>query len=291
MLGFSSLLKDLSLDPAEVLLIRHTPKEPALRRIFPWIVAERPDLFLAWQQVQWRPGEKAMLRARHVAAFVGDAPSLATFAGLSTIVGHRMIDQVGYETLPGNAELMALGMSGWVADQEGDERCAFDLEPVSTDPDWFGRLVIDWPPPHQSWFRWADRNRFKIRYLVEENRFAEAMPTWDELVLTWAELAMLPSSWETQLASWRGVYLIFDAARERSYVGSAAGLENILGRWRDYAATGHGGNVGLRASRPEDLRFSLLERTSPDLDIAAVVQREESWKKRLHTRARGLNAN
>jgi hypothetical protein len=290
MLDFSALLKDLGLDPLEVLLIRHTPKETKLRRIFPWIAAERPDLFLAWQQVQWPTCEKAMLRARYVAAFVGDAPGLATFAGLSAIAGHRPIDQVGYDTLPGNAELIARGMTPWTA-KEGEERVAFELEPVSTDSDWFGRLVINWPPPNQNWFRWAGRNAFRIRYLVEESRFVGAMPAWDELVLTWPELASLPSSWAGDLAQWRGVYLVFDAARDQRYVGSAAGSENLLGRWRDYATSGHGGNVGLRASRPENLHFSILERTSPDLELAAVVERETSWKRRLHTRAHGLNAN
>lgn len=41
---------------------------------------------------------------------------------------------------------------------------------------------------------------------------------------------------------------------------------NILGRRRAYAQTGHGGNRELWASDFEDLRFSILQRTSPDLD-------------------------
>lgn len=87
------------------------------------------------------------------------------------------------------------------------------------------------------------------------------------------------------------VYLIYDVNRRAGYVGSAYGAENIHGRWRDYARNGHGGNRELRNSRPEDLRFSILQRTSPDLEPDAIVALEASWKERLHTRESGLNRN
>lgn len=68
------------------------------------------------------------------------------------------------------------------------------------------------------------------------------MPSWDALTLRWEELKVLPSRWKTALAQWRGVYYIFDTAQAKGYVGSASGRENILGRWQNYAAPGHGGN-------------------------------------------------
>jgi hypothetical protein len=117
------------------------------------------------------------------------------------------------------------------------------------------------------------------------------MPDWHEIILSWAELQSLPSSWSAALAQWRGVYLIYDTSRRAGYVGSAYGTDNIEGRWRNYARSGHGGNVELRKSRPEDLRFSILQRTSPDLDPDAVIALESSWKNRLHTREFGLNRN
>lgn len=117
------------------------------------------------------------------------------------------------------------------------------------------------------------------------------MPTWDQLVLTWAELRLIPQTWRGALSQWRGVYFIFDAARRAGYVGSAYGGENILGRWTQYAATGHGGNVRLKESQPADLRFSILERTSPDLPADEVIEREARWKARLHSREFGLNEN
>ena len=86
-------------------------------------------------------------------------------------------------------------------------------------------------------------------------------------------------------------YLIYDVERRAGYVGSACGQDNIIGRWRAYAETGHGGNKELRDSDPANLRFSILERTSPDLSGEDIVALEGSWKKRLHTREFGLNRN
>lgn len=111
---------------------------------------------------------------------------------------------------------------------------------------------------------------------------------------TGAELvavANLPPPWSTILAQWRGVYFVYDTKRQAGYVGSACGAENILGRWLDYARSGHGNKRELRASDPNDLRFSILQRTSPDLDLQEIVALEATWKERLHTREFGLNRN
>jgi hypothetical protein len=58
-----------------------------------------------------------------------------------------------------------------------------------------------------------------------------------------------------------------------------------------YACSGHSGNKELKNSQPGDLRFSILQRTSPDLDPETVIALEASWKTRLHTRELGLNRN
>lgn len=289
MLCFRNLLELEKLDPAEVLLVRHTPVEKDLKRAFPWLVVERPDLFLAYQQIQWPQAEKAMTKASYVVGFVGQEPRTATFGGLYRINGWRTLDEAGYNAFPGNAELKTFGMAGRAA---GSGDClAFDLERLPYFEDWVGRLVISWPAPYQLWCRWAERGQFPVLSIDQESRFIRQMPSWEALVLTWTELQNLPSTWRTTLAQWRGVYFIFDTVAGRGYVGSAYGEENILGRWLAYARTGHGGNKGLRASQPGDLRFSILQRTSPDMDPADIVALESTWKDRLHTRAHGLNHN
>lgn len=168
----------------------------------------------------------------------------------------------------------------------------FDLRLTSALAEWSGRLVVGWPGIERSWVRWADRNTFPVLAIHEESAFNRAMDPWDELLLTWNELHVLPKRWQQDLAQWRGIYYIHDGATGKGYVGSACGAENIWGRWKNYAATGHGGNRLLRAVKPGNLTFSVLQRVSPDMAPDDVIAIENSWKLRLHTRAPdGLNDN
>lgn len=103
---------------------------------------------------------------------------------------------------------------------------------------------------------------------------------------------ILPKRWQAKLAEWRGIYFIFDTSDGKGYIGSAYGAENILGRWRQYAASGHGGNRMLRKRDPQKFRFTILELVSPIMEADEVIRRESSWKDRLHTRQPyGLNDN
>lgn len=203
--------------------------------------------------------------------------------------GHRRITFDEYWAIPENQELRALGMIGMAPGSR--DPLLFELASAPPMADWIGKLCISWPGLERSWWRWAERNVMAVSAIHSESAFAQGMPDWQNLVLTWAELQVLPASWRNKLAEWRGIYLIFDVERTQSYIGSAYGQDNILGRWRAYAESGHGGNVKLRASNPGDLRFSILQRTSPDLLPEDVIALERSWKSRLHTRVHGLNLN
>lgn len=289
MLDFVTLLNTIDIDPAETLIVRHAPVEKSLKRILPWLIVERPELWLAYQQIQWESLEKAMTGATYIASFIGQEPAKGTFAGLYRIGSHRELDLEGYNAFPGNSELKALGMAGRTP--EMGDCLAFELEQLDHWHEWIGRLTIDWPKPNQAWWRRASRGLFRVATIEAESRFVRAMPGWQDIVLTHAELQSLPASWTAALSQWRGIYFIYNTASRSGYVGSAYGAENIHGRWRDYARRGHGGNRELRHCRPEDLRFSILQRTSPDLDPADVVRLEASWKERLHTRSFGLNRN
>ncbi len=92
----------------------------------------------------------------------------------------------------------------------------------------------------------------------------------------------------------------FSASTGKRYIGSAYGDQGIWSRWCSYVATGHGGNVELRAlvSDPtldycrKAFRFALLEyRPSPTPDDV-ILAREAFWKRILLTRGKyGLNRN
>ncbi len=102
--------------------------------------------------------------------------------------------------------------------------------------------------------------------------------------------------WHLSLATVAGVYLIVDASDGRQYVGSATGDGGILGRWREYARTGHGGNVLLRklldTKGPEHarhFRYTILATLPRGLSRMKALEQESLYKQKLGSRAFGLN--
>lgn len=78
----------------------------------------------------------------------------------------------------------------------------------------------------------------------------------------------------------------------KGYVGSASGIENLLGRWGNYLVSGHGSNKLLKTRNPRNFTFCILELVSPTMERNEVIDKENSWKLRLATRQPvGLNDN
>jgi hypothetical protein len=283
MMNLNHLFQNEGLDSRSVLVLRHRPMEPDVRRVLPWLAAERPALFNAYQQTQGPNLEKAMLRAKHIASFIGQEPAKALFVGVYAIAGSTPMTREEY--WQAYAELKPFGLRGWTEEDPREIQLWFDLQLTDSFASWKGKLVVDWPPPERSWWRWADRNEFPIRAIFEDSALEAAMPDWYQLSLAWEDLGLLPTRWRSALSHWRGIYYVFDASIAKGYVGAAYGNDNLFGRWLNYAATGHGGNRLRRQRDPKTFRFSILQRGSPDMEAEEVVRLEASWKDRLHTRS------
>jgi hypothetical protein len=289
---FNDLLQSKSIDPDSVLVLRHRPTERELNRVLPTLAAERPELFNAYQQTQGERVEKAMQRAKYVAAFIARGAGRAIFAGLYERRGESPTTYDAWSVRPEVLELARHGMKVARDETTRDAFLWFDLAVTDFYADWKGKLVIQWPPPELSWWRWAGNNAFAIHAILETADLVAPVPPWDEMTLLWADLGTLPTAWRAALSEWRGVYLIFDQSDGKGYVGSAYGSDNLFGRWQVYAKTGHGGNVLLRPRNPSDFVFSILQLVSQDADPEDVVRLETTWKKRLHTYSpSGLNEN
>jgi hypothetical protein len=294
-MNLSDLLCGAGVDPKVVLVLRHRPWEPGLNRVLPWLAAERPNLFNAYQQTQGEKLEGAMRvmeGAGYVASFLGREPGKALFVGLFSIGKSKPLTYEEYWNVPANIELEKLGMARFPREKR-PSILWFDLV-LKADfyASWKGKLVVGWPPPERSWWRRAHRNEFPILAILEDSALDGAMPAWDAIELRWEELDALPTRWRSALSQWRAIYYIFDASDGKGYVGAAYGENNLLGRWLNYAARGHGGNRLLRQRNPRNLQFTILQRVSPDMDESDVVRLEGTWKKRLHTREpHGLNDN
>ncbi len=289
----AELLRGRDIDLGMVLAMRHRPQVPRFRRILPLLAAEHPELYNAYQQTQKPREEKMLLRAGYLASFIGHEPGKALFVGLYRNGKSTALSLDEYWKRNPSKELSKLGSRGWHADDGRDYITCFELELTDFYEEWSGRLVINWPGGERSWARWCDKNelKFTVDHIRETSNFDRDMPDWDELVFGWDELKVLPEKWRITLSQWRGVYFIFDPSDGQGYVGSAYGDENIMGRWLNYAASGHGGNRELRQRDPSSFEFSILQRVSPDMEPSDVIRIETKWKDRLHTRDFGMNRN
>ncbi len=288
MIEFNELLLKAALDPAKVMVMRHRPTEEALRRALPKLAAERPELYNAYQSNHGERVEAALGNASYLASFIGHEPGKALFVGIYKVVGWKEISSQEFWRMECNRDLRNLGTRGV---EDGRRSRWFDLVCTEHMAKWKGKLVVAWPGIERSWWRWAARNVMTVDAVHDESRLVSAMPAPQDLVLNWAELQTLPVWWQAAISQWRGVYLILDKASGKGYVGSAYGDDNILGRWRGYAATGDGGNVGLKKLDPAHFQFSVLQLVSPEASAVEVTRLEETWKKRLGTRDFGLNKN
>lgn len=290
MLNLNSLLAVANIDPAKVLVMRHRPFEPKLRKWLPTLAVKKPELYRAYQQAQYPRAEAAMSNAEYVASFVGLDDSRSVFCYLYANRGSREINEKQFWKMQSNQELHEIyGMTGWV-ETERETVLWFDLKKTDILSEYFGKLEITWPPPAKSWYRWAHRNTFQVSAIHQESALDGTPIDWKTLSLEWPELSAIPKSWEEKLSQWRGIYLIENMADGKFYVGSAYGEQNIFGRWKNYAKSGDGGNKLLKKLDPAGFRFSILQITAHDLGADEIVQIENSWKTRLNTFApRGLN--
>ena len=294
-MNLNDLLHSENFDPKQVLVLRHRPKEPELNKWLPWLVAEKPDVFNAYQQTQGeklQKGMRGLTGAGYVASFIGHKPGKALFVGLYAIASSKPITYEEYWEIPANVELQAYRQEDTNKADWPSSLLWFDLVLTNFCASWKGKLIVNWPPPELSWWRWAHRNELNVHAILEDNALVARRPEWDEILLTWDQLHILPTTWRSALQEWRGIYYIFDGSDGKGYVGSAYGKDNLLGRWQNYAASGDGGNRLLQPRDPSHFQFSILERVSPDMKPEDVIKLESSWKDRLHTRApHGLNAN
>jgi len=295
-MNLNDLLRGKGIDPRHVLVLRHRPNEPELNKVLPWLAAEEPGVFNAYQQTQGERVERAMqamMGTGYVASFIGREPGKALFVGLYSIGKSKPLSREEFWQVPAYVKLKAFGMRGFADERASASVLWFDLALTDFYSQWKGKLIVGWPPPERAWWRRAHRNEFSIIAVLEDSALDAALPEWDEIEFTWEALQVLPTRLKFKLAEWSGIYYIFDTSDGKGYVGSACGESNLLGRWLNYAARGDGGNKLLLPPRdPRKFRFTILQRVSPDMNATEVVQLENSWKIRLHTRAPyGLNVN
>ncbi len=183
-------------------------------------------------------------------------------------------------------------------------RCfVYALERDDRFTDFEGRLVVDWGQSARASVQRLTASRDKEVVELRGHGFVRPFPGYLEFTLPYHELAQIltrPTAhkdWIRALSSVGAIYLIADRRTGSQYVGSAAGAGGLLARWQTYVKTGHGGNKRLRQllsnnpRRVRDLEFTILQILDKSTAEKEALDREVLFKRKLGTRASGLNVN
>ena len=143
-MNLNDMLQEQGIDPQQVLVLRHRPQERELNRVLPWLAAERPDVFNAYQQTQTEKLEKENEGLRIHRVILGALAGKALFVGLYTIGASKPLT---LRILAGSGyiEMKAFGMKGPSGDRSTVDW--FDLTLMDFYASWKGKLVVGWPPP------------------------------------------------------------------------------------------------------------------------------------------------
>ncbi|WP_392887782.1 GIY-YIG nuclease family protein [Pseudomonas migulae] len=272
MVTFNYFLNSVGLDLSRVRLVRHQDQR-ASRGKTPydlWVAGD--GRFDEYQSIQARD---VFSNAGWVAAFVATPLNETLFVGIYRVAG--------LSTVP-------VGTKDPLTGEDVSGLHLYDLQPDDSLCDYAGRLVIEWGPGLRSWVQRADNQDKKVlemRRVVIEPPF----PGFGSFRWPIRELSSIPFSWRTALSVVRGVYALTCLKTGRLYVGSAYGADGFWGRWQEYFATGHGGNIGLKALEEHDFQVAILEVSSSAAGETEIIAREGEWKEKLLTRRFGLNIN
>lgn len=164
---------------------------------------------------------------------------------------------------------------------------------------YIGRLIVKFKNRAQTMIRNAESviDDCYVSQILPDTFDNDLFPGYEKINISWYEMKRVleKDNWKTALQNQKGVYLITDNSNGKMYVGSAYGENMILGRWRAYLKTGHGGNAGLKRLSfdyiKQNFNFSILDIYKSTTDDQVILDREVWWKEVLKTRQFGYNEN
>jgi hypothetical protein len=273
---FNTLLEAARISPAHTRLLRHQDTRAGAKQNVYRLWREDPSMFEHYQRHQLI-NRASHFSGSHWASFVVAPDSAVLFVGLYRVLGKQRLDVPFTNILTGE-----VSPTGTVE--------VYDLAPADELADLRSLLTIDWGLSARSWVQRAD-NQNKVVLELRREFQEPAFPGFARFMIQLSNLETMPSSWLAVLSANRGVYLLTCPNTREQYVGAAYGADGFLGRWRQYAATGHGENVALRSRDASDYRISILEVAGSFTSSDEVLEMETLWKEKLQSREMGLNRN
>ncbi|WP_034670964.1 GIY-YIG nuclease family protein [Ectobacillus panaciterrae] len=181
-------------------------------------------------------------------------------------------------------------------------RYYYKLKKLDQFKDLADRLVIEWSGGAINWIQNFHGTPKEVIQLLPKG-YVGHFPGYMDFFLTHDELRKMVthrdahSDWHKMLSAIGGVYVILDTGTGDQYIGSAYGKWGILGRFESYVKSPDGGNVKLLAHIQNDpnsvnrFQYSILETLPSSITQNEAIARETLYKRKLGTRAHGLNSN
>lgn len=243
----------------------------------------RDGWFDLYQSLQRQP---RFHECDQIVSFIGDGGNRARFVGVYRVIRSHPASK---HKLPSNCPFPEWGQESFFRYELQREDAFADLE---------HRLVIEWENA-RAWHQYL-RNRLVVE-ILPAGRTLPPFEDYLDFTLTHRQLRSLVATetahrdWKSSLTAVAGIYLILAPSTGDQYIGSASGLEGIWGRWKQYAANGHGGNIMLQkviesgSSYPTAFLYSVLQVLPKSTARSEVIRWENQYKAKLGSRAKGLN--
>jgi hypothetical protein len=274
-LKFNTLLVEAGVDPERAFLLRHQDSRIADgRTIYSVWRFQRPD-FEFYQRIQrW---ENRFETGAFIASFIVTPDGDTLFVGL-------------YEVT--DLEKTAESIFDPLIRHDVPAGCAFHtLEHRDGSKDFEERLIIDWGRGgERAWRQRAhlqNKDVIAIKRAIGEPEF----PGFHDVICDTDRIEETPPTWRNLLRSVKGVYLLVCKETGEQYVGAAYGDEGFWGRWSAYASNGHGGNALLNVRAKHAYAATILEIVDSNATPVEIINAEARWKRKLGSRAYGLNVN
>ena len=233
----------------------------------------RPDLFMDYQSGQKKCNFKNI---KYIISFIGENKLESRFVGIYKILGVKQDPNALY-----------------------DDDIILELEHVKAFEHLEREIVIDWGSPANAWHQYF-YNKKQVIKIDNDMPDTDATPLFKsylDIILNHAQLELVINNpdWVAALKKVNCIYAILDSSNGKLYVGSTYNQSGILGRWEQYAKTGHGYNIDLEKIGSEycknNLKWCILEVLPLDVTDFEAIAREKLWKQKLGTGIFGYTNN
>ena len=283
-LTISKLLSEAGLDiTKKIKLVRHKDNrkeqliegESVVGNPYEWYIKDR-QTFINYQAEQ---SEDRFKDVDYIVSFIGEEGTTARMVGVYRVLGH-------------DEEKMKRIANG---------RFFYRMEEVPGFDELNERVIIDWGKSAITWHQWLHKNDKEV-VAIERKGIDWVCPDYEEIMLSYEQLQRIfndqISVWKNKLSSSNCIDVISDSMSGNLYVGSTYNREGIWGRWKDYASTGHGGDVELVKLLEADpdyakkyFTWAILQVLPLGIQDEKAISIETLWKNKLGRTACALNRN